>query len=192
MRKQTVKQSPDRLEERDRIRGKRITLRPVTHADTEAIVRWRNDPDVRDRFVFREPVTKQMHEAWLEERVAKGHVVQWMICEPGDGNRPERPVGSVYLRDIDPGNKRAEYGIFIGEKDAKNKGYAKEAAQLVLRFAFEELSLMIVGLRVYADNERAKKGYLAAGFRAVRTLPGVESTDGERADMIWMEATPGM
>ena len=186
----TVYQTPDDIPENALIRGTLVTLRPVTYADTEDILRWRNAKSVRDHFVFRNPLTKQMHETWLKEQVAAGRVVQWVICVPDDGALC--PVGSVYLRDIDPEEQTAEYGIFIGVENARGKGFATEAARLVLRYAFDERKLAGVGLRVYSDNEQAKKGYLAAGFREVRTMPAVESSDGTRADMIWMEARPGI
>ena len=183
---ETVSQIPDA----DLIQGKHILLRPITYADTPDILRWRNDASVRDHFVFRKPFTKQMHEAWLKEKVLAGQAVQWIICE-GAADNP-RAVGSVYLRDVDPVKKSAEYGIFIGEVSARGKGYAVEAARLVLAHAFRVLGLETIGLRVYEENERAKNTYLAAGFRIVRTLADVESTDGARGNMLWMEATPGI
>lgn len=181
-----VYKAPEQIPDTDWIKGERVLLRPVTHADTEMIIKWRNAPEVRDHFVFRDTITAEMHEKWLEEKVETGKVVQWVMMEGSSG------IGSVYLRDIDTEKKTAEYGIFIGEEGARGKGYAIEAARLVLRYAFEVLYLQTVGLRVYKDNERARKGYAAAGFREMRTLPAVESTDGQRADMMWMEAEPGI
>ena len=188
----TVYETPSGIPEADYIHGKAILLRPLTLSDTEDILRWRNTPYVREHFVFRDEMTKQMHEAWLLEKVMKGVVRQWIICETDAREAAFRAVGSVYLRDIDQEVKTAEYGIFIGETDALGKGYAVEAARLVLQYAFQTLHLQTVGLRVYSDNERAKRGYAAAGFREVRSLPDVISTDGSRADMLWMEAKPGI
>ena len=37
------------------ITGDKVTLRPITDADTDLIVRWRNDPAVQQFFIFREP-----------------------------------------------------------------------------------------------------------------------------------------
>ena len=164
-----------------------VYLRPIAEADTDLIVAWRNDPSVRDRFVFRETFTRQMHEAWLRDRVATGQVVQFMICE----SETARPVGSVYLRDIDHEAKRAEYGIFIGEASARGRGYATAVAGPVVRYAFDTLDLTCVGLRVYTDNEPALAGYRHAGFRVVKRLHDVTATDGTKADMYWMEVRAG-
>ena len=86
------------METLPRITGERVTLRPITEADTDLIVRWRNTPSVMRNFIFREPFTPEMHRNWLTTKVATGRVVQYMIEVKATG----RPVGSVYFRDIVP------------------------------------------------------------------------------------------
>ena len=171
------------------LRGALVTLRPIAEADTEDIVRWRNDPAVRSNFIYRKTLTADDHRRWLAEQVAAGNVVQWIICPHADGTG--RGVGSVYLRDIDMENSQAEYGIFIGEEDARGKGYGKEAARLALQHAFDMMGLARVILRVYADNASAIASYERAGFTTCGILKDVEATDGQRADMLLMEALRG-
>lgn len=141
------------------IRGKKILLRPMTEKDTENIVRWRNEAFVRENFIYQKPFTVEGHKHWAETMVNTGRAVQFIIC-----TKEEKPVGSVYLRDIDRTHNKAEYGIFIGEEEALSKGYGSEAAELMIRYAFEELHLHKLYLRVLAGNERAKKSYEHAGF----------------------------
>ena len=47
------------------ISGKKVSLREMTLDDTGLIVKWRNNPRVRDNFIFRETFTNEMHEAWF-------------------------------------------------------------------------------------------------------------------------------
>lgn len=141
------------------IRGKKILLRPMTEEDTENIVRWRNEAFVRKNFIYQKPFTAEGHKQWTETMVDTGRVIQFIIC-----TMEEKPVGSVYLRDIDRVHNKAEYGIFIGEEEALSKGYGSEAAELMIRYAFEELHLHKLYLRVLAGNERARKSYEKAGF----------------------------
>ena len=89
--------------------GTAVTLRPITDADTDLIVKWRNTPSVVQNFIFRQTFTPEMHRSWLATKVATGQVVQYIILDNADG----KPVGSVYYRDIDNHNRSAEYGIFI-------------------------------------------------------------------------------
>lgn len=75
---------------------------------------------VRKNFIFQKPFTRTgPHRVRMETKVVSGEVVQFILCE----TEGDRPVGSVYFRDIDRENNRAEYGIFIGEEDAAGKGY---------------------------------------------------------------------
>lgn len=139
--------------------GQDIYLRPMTEEDTDLIVKWRNEDFVRQNFIYRETFTREGHLKWMETRVKTGKAVQFIIC-----TKEDRPVGSVYLRDIDMTHKKAEYGIFIGEKDALCKGYGTQAAKLMKQHAFEHLKLHKLMLRVLAGNDRAKRSYEKAGF----------------------------
>ncbi len=163
--------------------GEKIYLREIEMDDTDNIVKWRNNPRVRNNFIYRETFTREGHENWMRTKVASGEVVQLIICVKESG----KPVGSVYLRDVDMKEKSAEYGIFIGEDDALSKGYGNEAATLMCEYAASEIGLQRLILRVFCDNEPAMKSYEHAGFKKYRDLPGVECSDGEIRDMILMK-----
>ena len=167
----------------DMLQGKKIYLRPITMDDTETIVKWRNNERVRRNFIYREVFTKEVHENWMKTRVASGEVIQFIICRIED----DRPVGSVYLRDVDKDNSLAEYGIFIGEDDAIGLGYGNEAAELMCSYADEKMHLKKLILRLFSDNIPARKSYEHAGFSFKEDLPGVVCSDGEVRDMILME-----
>ena len=61
--------------------GTSVILRPITMQDTHLIVKWRNRDHVRQNFIFRETFTAEMHENWMNTRVASGEVVQYIIEE---------------------------------------------------------------------------------------------------------------
>lgn len=170
------------------ITGQKVSLRLMTRQDTPLIVRWRNNPRVRDNFIYREPFTPQTHENWIRTHVEKGDVVQLIICENNPGRRP---VGSVYYRDIDRKAQTAEYGIFIGEDDATGKGYGNETAQLATDWAFAQLHLQKIFLRVFSDNVPARRSYEHAGFHKIQDLPNVTCSDGTERDMILMSMERG-
>ena len=165
------------------VKGEKISLRIMTSDDTDNIVRWRNNPRVRNNFIYREVFTSATHENWIKTKVQTGEVVQMIICE----NKNDRPVGSVYFRDIDHENHTAEYGIFIGEDDAIGKGYGNETAVLATEYAREVMKLKTIILRAFSFNEAAIKSYEHAGFVKVQELPAVECSDGQKGDMILME-----
>ena len=166
------------------ITGDKVTLRPITDADTDLIVRWRNDPAVQQFFIFREPFTPEMHRNWLHTKVETGKVVQYIIVDNADG----KSVGSVYFRDIDPANESAEYGIFIGEADARGRGVGTAAARLMLRYCFEEEQLHRVYLRALSENGQAVRSYEKAGFRREGLLRDDVCIEGDYRDIVWMAA----
>lgn len=139
---------------------KDIYLRPMEEKDTDLVVKWRNEEFVRQNFIYRKPFTKEGHQNWIETMIKTGKVIQFIICT----KKENKPVGSVYLRDIDKEHKKAEYGIFIGEKEALSCGYGTQAARLMIQYSFEKLGLHKLMLRVLSGNERAKKSYEKAGF----------------------------
>lgn len=159
-----------------------IYLRQMTREDTEHIITWRNRDFVRENFIYRKPFTRQGHEAWIREMIDTHKAVQFIICE----KESDRAVGSVYIRDIDRQHNKAEYGIFIGEEDALSKGYGSQAARLVIRYAFEELKLHKLMLRVLAKNQRARRSYERAGFVQEAYLKDEVFLEGNYEDVIYM------
>lgn len=159
-----------------------IYLRMMTYEDTENIVRWRNSDSVRKNFIYQALFTKESHENWIRTMIDTGKVVQMIICE----KESDRPIGSVYLRDIDRMHQKAEYGIFIGEEDARGKGYGSSAARLMIKYAFEEMQLHRLFLRVYAENVRAIRSYEKAGFVKEAYLREDVCIDGKYHNIVLM------
>lgn len=142
------------------LNGEKVYLLPITNADTPNIVLWRNTDFVQKNFIYRQSFTIESHEQWIQEVVNKGKAIQYIIYE----KLTNISIGSVYLRDIDQENSKAEYGIFIGIKEALGKGFGSEAAKLIIQYGFQELNLHKIFLRVFSNNIRAIKSYEKAGF----------------------------
>ena len=164
------------------IEGNAINLRLMNGEDTDCIVKWRNTEFVRRNFIYRELFTRQGHESWRKTMVDTGKVIQFIILRKADG----RPVGSVYLRDIDRTHNKAEYGIFIGEEEALGKGYGTEAAKMMIAYAFRIEGLHKLMLRVLAENVRAQRSYEKAGFVKEAYLRDEVYLDGHYQDVIYM------
>lgn len=159
-----------------------IYIREMTYEDTDLIVAWRNKDSVRKNFIYQALFTRESHENWIRTMIETGKVVQMMICERETG----RAVGSVYIRDIEPIHQKAEYGIFIGEDDARGKGYGTAAARLMIKYCFEGMKLHRLFLRVYAENEQAIRSYEKAGFVKEAYLHDDVYVDGRYRDIVLM------
>ncbi len=164
------------------IMGEKVRLRPIEMEDTDRIVHWRNTPSVRQNFIFRQPFTREMHNGWMKNKVATGQVIQYIIETAGD----QRPIGSVYLRDIDWENSCAEYGIFIGEEEARGHGIGTETACLFVKYGFETLGLHRIYLRLLKGNEPAYHAYQKAGFVQEGLFQDMVRLEGEYCDVIFM------
>lgn len=157
-----------------------VTLRPIEDADTPMIVKWRNQDFVRKNFFYRGPFTEEVHTNWLRTKVDTGQVAQFIILL-GDS-----PVGSIYLRDIDTWNKKAEYGLYIGEEAALHQGVGTRAGQLILDYGFGVLGLNKIYLRLMASNVAAQKSYLKVGFHMEGHFRYDVFCDGKFEDVIFM------
>lgn len=95
--------------------------------------------------------------AWYERALSEPY--GWCI-EVG-----KRCIGHARLHSVDEADRRARYAIGIFDPSAWGHRYGTRATKLVLRYAFEELSLHHVDLRVLAYSRRAIACYTATGFR---------------------------
>lgn len=162
--------------------SERISLRPIKEEDTDMVLKWRNSLNVKSNFLYSEEITKNMHMDWIENKIKKGLVDQFIIYT----NHEKKDIGSIYLRDIDHKAKSAEYGIFIGENEFLNKGYGTEASKLILEYAFRSLNLNKVKLRVLSDNIVAIKSYLKLGFKIEGIFKDEVMKNNELKDIIFM------
>lgn len=162
--------------------GADIRLRPMTVEDTDNIVRWRNSESVRKNFIYQELFTSKSHLNWITTNVNTGKVVQMIIEE----TESKRPIGSVYIRDIDLIHHKGEYGIFIGEDDTRGKGYGTQAARLMIEYGFQILHLHKIFLRAFAENVQAIRSYEKAGFVQEAYLCDDVCINGQYKDMVLM------
>ena len=143
------------------IEGERVRLRRMGREDAGDVVRMRADPEVQAQLFSERPPTLEEHLRWLAGVEARGDRHEFMIVERTSG----RSVGTIGLSHIDPANRRAEYGVLIGEPGARGKGLAAEASRLLLEYAFETLGLHRVYLQVLVRNEDALRLYRRVGFQ---------------------------
>lgn len=73
-------------------------------------------------------------------------------------------AGVAFLHSLDVNDKHARYAVGIYNKENWNKGYGREISKTVLKYAFCELKLHKVDLRVLAYNKRAIASYKKSGF----------------------------
>ncbi|WP_338462341.1 GNAT family protein [Brevibacillus borstelensis] len=141
----------------------RVRLRKMTPDDAAVYHTWRNDLAVMqstsptlDLFTFEETASF-VNQVILGSPSGKSYI----IVDKESG----KPVGITSLINLDYKNRNAECIIDIGEKECWGKGYGREALQFLLDYAFLELNLHRVSLRVFSFNEKAIRLYERLGFK---------------------------
>ena len=164
--------------------GEKVVLLPLSLSDTDLIVKWRNLSCVRNYFVFRDNLTKEMHEDWIQKMIDTGKVKQFIIQDA----KSQKKVGSIYLRDIDYQFHSAELGVFIGEEDYRGKGFGSESIKMIVDYGFKCLNLHRIFLRVFESNKSAILCYKNAGFEIEGIARDMVYVDNQFHNMVFMSA----
>ena len=143
------------------LEGRLIRLRPREMSDLERNLEWFNNPEVTYFISTRYPISREQEEEWMRSNLASSFEYVRLAIETRDG----RHIGNLDLRGATAESRSAELGITIGDKECWNQGYGADAIITLLRFAFQEMNLNRVWLRVFEYNERAIACYQKCGFR---------------------------
>jgi RimJ/RimL family protein N-acetyltransferase len=173
------------------IEGELVALGPIRRDLIPTYLRWMNDfGTVRTLALPPGPMTLEAETAWFERQSTASDPIMFTIYErlpPASSGQAWRPIGNADLRHIDWRHRTADFGIAIGEPDARGKGCGTEATRLMLDYAFTALGLNNVMLHVYEFNHAGKRAYEKAGFREFGRRREVRWFAGRRWDEIFME-----
>ena len=143
--------------------GDKVALGPFRRELIPLYVRWFNDFEATLPYLLQVgPRTREAYEE-VFARVAKDapETVDFTIYE----RSTSRPIGTSNLDAINHSQRRAEFNIFIGERECWGKGYGTETTILMLDYGFTLLGLHTIMLQVDGYNERAIRAYRRAGFK---------------------------
>ena len=143
--------------------SEKIKLRALTKDDAKISWVWRNNENVR-YFYSGHPffINQEKEEKWMEKICVSDIPLTSFGIEELQSNTL---IGMSFLKDINLIHRTAEFAIFIGDENAKGKGYAKEATNKTIAFAFTNLNLNRVFLKVQEDNLNAIKLYEKCKFK---------------------------
>ena len=167
-----------------KLSGERVFLSPVALEDAELWARWLNDQAVSLPLGDEAYITYGIERAQQDVRETaqrQDHV--FTIVEKESG----RAVGRCLLFAVNPVDRCAMVGIFIGEGDSRGKGYGQEAMRLLLDFSFNLLNLHNIMLGVFAFNERAIHAYQRLGFHEIGRRREARWIGGKAYDVIFMD-----
>ena len=142
------------------LKGPRLTLRPIKLSDAADYVRWFKDKRVvlyMGESLYRISLAKEKEYIRAIQR-KKNDLFFSIIAEDG------KHIGDTALH-LNQSNKRAGFGLLIGDKRYWGRGYAGECIKILGDFIFKEMKYNRFELSVVVSNKRAVRAYEKAGFK---------------------------
>lgn len=137
--------------------GEYVYLRPLLEKDIEgSYMSWFNDEEVcqwNSHHVY--PYTEDAAKEYIQmANKSNDELNLAIILLEGD-----KHIGNIALTKINSVNRAAHFGMILGDKTVWGKGYAKEAAKLIIEHGFFAMNLN----RIYGgimDNNLPTKIFL--------------------------------
>lgn len=141
------------------IKGDKVLLRQPTEYDVIDYLSIKENEELERMYGgdTRNLQPKTMEDAQKFVNAILKNNLEWCIEFEG------RFVGQARLT-VNKLDNRARYAVGLFDPSVWNRGLGTEITQLVLRYAFDELHLHRVDLRVLQYNKRAIKCYEKCGF----------------------------
>jgi RimJ/RimL family protein N-acetyltransferase len=157
-------------------RDNAVLVRPAVGADSELLLAWRNDPEVRARSRSSEPIDRAAHGEWLRRSLITPtrHILVVQSVEDG------RPIGTTrydLLDESDLERPRAHWEISIAiAPEVRGRGFGQAtlaASDAWLVDAEPTVAEILAWVR--PDNVGSRRLFERNGYRGTRsTQPGLE------------------
>ncbi|MBQ9951398.1 MAG: GNAT family N-acetyltransferase [Clostridia bacterium] len=167
-----------------RITGERVALREFRQEDISGIRSWATDVETTRTLggAYLKPQTWEQSERYLSNLLnGDAGGVNLVIAD----RESLRYLGQCSLMMVDNVARHAELAVVMCPV-CQNQGLGQEGVRLMLGFAFRQMNLNRVHLKVRADNARAIRCYEKCGFVKEGTLRAHAWDDGEYRDVVVM------
>lgn len=136
------------------LRGKCVGLRAIELEDLSQLMQWRNRPEYRKYFREYRELNAVNQRNWFDKIVMTDpNTIMFGIVDL----ETEQLIGACGLCYIDWINRNADFSIYIGANDLYiDFQFAIDAANIMIRYGFEELNLHRLWAEIY-DFDRLKK-----------------------------------
>ena len=163
------------------IRGKRTLLRAMEPEDMVLLQEMINDPELEGAVGgWSFPVSGWQQQKWYENAVNDTKTRRFMI-QTTDTQQPQT-IGMIYLTDLDWKNRSVATGIKISASAPRGQGYGTDAVMALVGYAFYELQMHRVSLKIKSDNLASVKLYEKCGAKREGVLRDTIYKDGRYWD----------
>jgi RimJ/RimL family protein N-acetyltransferase len=140
-----------------------IALGPIDRAQKDRMRAWRNDPRIWIWCRQNDLISDMDQDRWMEHQSLDPSIRMYSVMAPTPAAGELSFCGVAGLTSIDPGNRRAEFSLYIAPQ-MHQKGLGRKALQTLLAHGFLNLGLHVIWGESFADNP-AMKLFRGLGFR---------------------------
>ncbi len=162
--------------------GSSVYLRPLEVEDAAVMQPWMNDHAVIRNLVIHKPTNLQTEEEFVRRAAKRDEQIVFGIVI----RRTDRLIGTTGFHAIRWKDRSVGFGIEIGVKSLWGRGHGTEATRLMVEYAFQTLNMNRVWLKVYEDNDGARRAYERVGFRKEGVLREEAWREGRYWDSVLM------
>ena len=128
----------------------------LSNDEKEMILKWRNNKNIRKWMYNSIPISKSSHFEFID-RLKFDEKNRYFLVKDDFLS-----IGVIYINNID--NKSASLGLYT---NPTLKGKGSILMDLIINYAFDNLSLKILYIEVFKENQKAIKLYKKFNFREV-------------------------
>jgi diamine N-acetyltransferase len=148
--------------------GLKVTLRALEPDDVEILYKWENNRSIwhlsnnitpLSRFTLEQYVMSAGQDIFATRQVR-------MMIDLINPENEIKTIGSIDMFEFEPAHQRAGVGILILE-GFRGKGYASEALELLISYAFETLQLHQLFANISTDNLESIRLFESKDFRFI-------------------------
>lgn len=132
------------------LKNDNIDLRALEPSDLDFLYAIENDGDYWEVSSTQTPFSKYILKKYLanaHQDIYEAKQLRLVI----ENNKTNKTIGLVDLFDFNPQHQRAGIGILVA-KEHQNKGYAFQALQIFIEYAFTKLNLHQLYANIPGDN----------------------------------------
>ena len=139
--------------------GENITLTSFNSEHAQQLVAWRNDESIIKYFLNPKPLEMKDHLNWYNNSyLLDDDRIDFVITDKESGEA----AGTAGIKNI--GSKNIELSYAIGNFDMRGRGFAKEAAQMLMDFAKKEFGATRASALIHEENAPSRGFILNLGF----------------------------
>lgn len=142
--------------------GNHVCLRAVERSDLPQLLEWRNQAEYRRFFREHRELNSDQQNQWFERTVLGDPNTRMFSIVDKDSLELLGAAGLCYINWID---RMADFSLYIGANSIYiDEILAPDAAQILLKFAFEELNLHRVWSEIYEFDRDKQHLFSKLGF----------------------------